>query len=100
MRVMALQTCHAVLAMALPAGAAVWGAAGFDNGWSMETHMLASVADVLVGANWQRAGGKGPKPAPLPRPGDEARVKSKTAAVMSQAAKFKARQREAAPDER
>lgn len=33
--------------------------------------MLATVIDLLAGANWQRAGKKGaPRPKPVPRPGD------------------------------
>lgn len=50
--------------------------------WSTEAHMLAGVIDLLAGANWQRAGKKSvPKPVPIKRPGDKARVgTSRTAA--------------------
>jgi hypothetical protein len=34
--------------------------------------MLAAVIDVLQGANWQRGGGKGPKPKPISRPDPQA----------------------------
>jgi hypothetical protein len=37
--------------------------------WTMNELLLASVLDVLALANWQRAGGKGNKPKPIPRPG-------------------------------
>lgn len=83
----------AVLAMQLPAGARVWAAVGSDAAWTAETHMLANVGDVLVGANWQRGGGEGPKPTPVPRPGDERRASGRTAAMRAQAAAFRSRQR-------
>lgn len=84
----------AVLAMNLPAGARVWASCGFDSAWSAETHMLTNTVDVLLGANWQRSGGKGLKPAPITRPGDESRAKGRAALAMSKAAKFKARQQQ------
>lgn len=31
--------------------------------------LLALIADLLAGANWQRSGGKGQRPKPIPRPG-------------------------------
>lgn len=31
--------------------------------------LLALIADLLAGANWQRGGGKGQRPKPIPRPG-------------------------------
>src|SRR5699024_6734589 len=37
--------------------------------WTVDTHLLAGVLDALNGANFQRGGGKGKKPAPTPRPG-------------------------------
>lgn len=39
--------------------------------WKLTDHLLAVIADALHGANWQRGGGKGLKPKPLPRPGME-----------------------------
>lgn len=36
--------------------------------WGVGEHLLAMAVDVLVGANWQRGGGKGQKPKPIPRP--------------------------------
>ncbi|MGC4891090.1 hypothetical protein [Micromonospora sp. DT227] len=36
--------------------------------WSITDHLLAVVVDLLAGANWQRGGGKGPKPKPIKRP--------------------------------
>jgi hypothetical protein len=43
--------------------------------WTAAEHLLASTVDALNAANWQRGGGKGRKPAPVPRPGDESRGK-------------------------
>ncbi|MGE3835243.1 MAG: hypothetical protein AB7H43_10700 [Acidimicrobiia bacterium] len=36
--------------------------------WGPAEHLLAHVADLLAGANWQRGGGKGQRPSPIPRP--------------------------------
>lgn len=36
--------------------------------WTADTYLLAQVADLLAGANWQRGGGKGSRPKPLHRP--------------------------------
>jgi hypothetical protein len=37
--------------------------------WTVETHLLAGIHDRLAQANWQRGGGKGPRPKSIPRPG-------------------------------
>ena len=37
--------------------------------WGTTDYLLAIVADVLQGANYQRGGGKGRKPKPIQRPG-------------------------------
>lgn len=37
--------------------------------WGLTEQLLAIVADTLSAANYQRAGGKGTRPRPLPRPG-------------------------------
>jgi hypothetical protein len=37
--------------------------------WTLSDHLLACAVDALRGGNWQRSGGKGTKPKPLPRPG-------------------------------
>lgn len=39
--------------------------------WNITDHLLAVIADALHGANWQRGGGKGMQPKPIPRPGVE-----------------------------
>lgn len=39
-----------------------WG----DNG----SYLLALIADYLAEGNWQRGGGRGPRPKPVPRPDD------------------------------
>ena len=36
--------------------------------WTVDTHLLAGVLDALNGANFQRSGGRGKKPSPVPRP--------------------------------
>ena len=42
-----------------------------DSEWTLEAHLLANIADQLAWANYQRAGGKGTKPKPIPRPGSD-----------------------------
>lgn len=39
--------------------------------WTADTHLLARIADLLASGNWQRGGGKGPRPKPIkmPKPG-------------------------------
>jgi hypothetical protein len=37
--------------------------------WSITDHLLATAVDALHSANWQRGGGKGTRPQPIPRPG-------------------------------
>lgn len=37
--------------------------------WGVTDHLLAAVVDALNAANWQRGGGKGPRPKPVKRPG-------------------------------
>jgi hypothetical protein len=36
--------------------------------WSVGDYLLARIAHILAGANWQRSGGKGPKPKPIKVP--------------------------------
>lgn len=43
--------------------------AGDDAGWGMTEMLLASILDGVAAGNWQRGGGKGPRPKPVPRPG-------------------------------
>lgn len=48
--------------------------------WGDAEHILAHILDVLAAGNWQRGGGKGRRPQPLPRPGkpqDEGRTYGK-----------------------
>jgi hypothetical protein len=42
---------------------------GESADWSVTDQLLALIADLLAAANWQRGGGKGTRPKPLPRPG-------------------------------
>ncbi|ROS62207.1 hypothetical protein EDF38_1310 [Frigoribacterium sp. PhB160] len=55
----------------------------------VQTHLLASVVDLLAGANWQRAGKKGgSKPKPLKRPGGEVKVGGGTVMELDELDKF------------
>lgn len=49
-------------------------AAASGEVWSRTDQLLAAVFDALNAANWQRGGGKPPRPKPLPRPGVEDRT--------------------------
>lgn len=44
--------------------------------WSTSDHLLAAAVDALSAGNWQRGGGKGKRPQPVPRPGGEDRAKT------------------------
>lgn len=48
-----------------PYGVAINGEAAR---WGVTEHLLAGAVDALLGANWQRGGGKGQRPKPVPRP--------------------------------
>lgn len=37
--------------------------------WDLDAHLLAGILDSLNSANWQRGGGRGRRPQPVPRPG-------------------------------
>lgn len=39
-----------------------------SHGWGESEELLASILDVLQGANWQRSGGRGARPTPVKRP--------------------------------
>lgn len=47
---------------------AEWAGGPEHRTWSLDTHLLATVVDLLQGANYQRSGGKGRKPTPINRP--------------------------------
>ena len=47
--------------------------------WSAEMHRLTDIAEILIGANWQRGGSRGPKPKPLPRPSSKQKFGTATA---------------------
>lgn len=60
--------------------------------WGTTDYLLATIADLLNGANWQRSGGKGRAPSPITRPGaksDPARIAPNVLAEKMQ--KLKAR---------
>lgn len=40
-----------------------------ESDWSLSDHLSAAAVDALNAANWQRGGGKGSRPKPVPRPG-------------------------------
>lgn len=81
------------LAAELPAGAAVYRAEEVDDAWTQLDHLQAATFDALNVANWQRAGGKGPAPEPLPRPSDAQRLRQKAARIGGQAQLARARQK-------
>lgn len=59
-----------VLVRQLPRESATFRVLNPDESvWGLTDHLLAAVLDSLRAANWQRSGGKGPKPKPIPRPG-------------------------------
>ena len=44
--------------------------------WPLTVQLLARAVDLLASANWQRGGGKGTKPRPIPRPDQKRRIGS------------------------
>lgn len=42
---------------------------GVDAEWGLAEQLAATLLDAVRAGNWQRGGGKGPKPKPVPRPG-------------------------------
>jgi hypothetical protein len=81
------------LAVNLPPGSAVWQADLHDNAWTPDQYVLADIADLTAGANWQRAGGKGTQPKPYPRPADARKKRDRDKALALKAARFKERQK-------
>jgi hypothetical protein len=51
---------------------------GEDSVWTLETQLLAAIYDAVAAGNWQRGGGKGKRPKPIPRPGIEGRERKET----------------------
>lgn len=45
--------------------------------WTTTDYLLAAILDVNRGANWQRGGGKGSRPQPIPRPKSAAQEKER-----------------------
>lgn len=45
--------------------------------WSVTDYLLAAILDVERGGNWQRGGGKGARPQPIPRPRSAAEVQER-----------------------
>lgn len=60
----------AALAAHLPNGSAVWRVLNVDAAWDTNEYLLALTVDALNGANWQRGGGGGTQPKPVPRPAE------------------------------
>lgn len=59
-----------VLLRQLPLTSRTHRAVGGDVlAWGTSEHLLATIVDLLAGANWQRSGGKGERPRAIPRPG-------------------------------
>lgn len=82
-----------VLALNLPAGAAVWQDMGIDAAWTTQDHLTALIADSLQLANWQRGGGKGKQPKPIPRPEDAKKKEDAKQATLDKARRFKEKQK-------
>lgn len=40
-----------------------------DSRWGIAEQIQAATFDAIQGGNWQRGGGKGPRPKPMERPG-------------------------------
>lgn len=60
-----------VLLMGLPPESnlrSAWMGGPEHRPWTLDTHLLATVVELLQGANYQRGGGKGTQPKPLQRP--------------------------------
>lgn len=43
--------------------------------YGVAEYVLLTIADILAAANWQRGGGRGQRPKPLPRPDPRAEKK-------------------------
>lgn len=54
----------------LPWGSAIFRAMGLDQAWTTGEHLAAQSVDLMAAANWQRGGGKGSRPKPIPRPSE------------------------------
>lgn len=53
--------------------------------WSIDTHLLATIVDVLNAANWQRGGNpRATKPKPIERPGQSTGQQMGTALMASE----------------
>ncbi|MFB9661601.1 hypothetical protein ACFQS3_02665 [Glycomyces mayteni] len=60
------------LMLRLPAASRfIRAVAGPKAEWNASEYILAGILDTLANANWQRGGGKGRRPKPIPRPGKE-----------------------------
>lgn len=44
--------------------------------WGIPEYLLALAVDVLQEGNWQRGGGKGPRPTRVPRPEDQEKIQA------------------------
>lgn len=59
----------AAMAAYLPPESATARAVNPPTGWGIAEYLLAAAVDALHNANWQRGGGRGPRPTPVERPG-------------------------------
>src|SRR5690606_41495763 len=57
----------------------VRAAAGPQADWDANGHLLAAILATVQTANWQRGGGKGKRPKPIPRPGTQKEKRMGTA---------------------
>lgn len=63
---------------------------GVDTAWTVGEHLAAVGVDLQAGANWQRGGGKGKKPDPIPRPQEARAAREKLDRTFAKAARFRA----------
>lgn len=68
----------AAMAAHLPPESATMRALSPPQSWGIPEYLLAAAVDALHAANWQRGGGKGKRPKPIPRPGLEPEADTQT----------------------
>ncbi len=68
----------AACAANLPDGSMVWRRLGLPNAWTMQEHLAATLVDQMNMWMWANSDPKkrGPKPKPVPRPGNTAHATS------------------------
>lgn len=78
----------------LPDGAQTWQHLGIDSAWTVSDFLTARVVDAVRDGNWQRGGGKGTRPKPIPAPSEAKKALERQERVMDKAREFRDRQRQ------